>query len=42
MNFFEFILYLVGILIIYVWVIAGHPPHWTLHLIEVMKGILWQ
>lgn len=42
MNFFEFILYLVGILIIYVWVMAGHPPHWALHLIEATKGILWQ
>jgi len=42
MNFFEFILYLVGILIIYVWIMAGHPPHWVFHLIDAMKGILWQ
>lgn len=41
MNFFEFILYLFGILVIYVWVLAGHAPLWIWHLVEISKGILW-
>jgi len=42
MNFFEFIIYSVGILIIYVWVMGGHSPHWVFHLFELSKGVLWQ
>ncbi len=41
-SFLELLLYLFGILIVFVWVMAGHPPHWAWHLIEITKGVLWQ
>jgi len=42
MNFVEFHIYATGILIVYVWIMAGHAPLWFWHLIEISKGVLWQ